>query len=76
MLKLLITGRGDDSREVLKKMLEDGGYACVFVREGAKVVDTVYNELPDIIMLDLELSLMPWKYCRGSNLRLLQETLR
>lgn len=55
-MKVLIADSANDSKNVLGKMLFDEGYECVFVENSSEVVDRVYAEHPDIIILDAKLS--------------------
>lgn len=55
-MKILIADNTNDTKNVLGKILLDGGYECVFVENSSEVIDMVYAELPDIIILDAKLS--------------------
>jgi diguanylate cyclase (GGDEF)-like protein len=55
-MKVLIADNGEDTKSVLGKILLDEGYECIFVENSSEVIDRVYTELPDIIILDLKFS--------------------
>lgn len=54
-MKILIADNTKDTEDVLGKILYNEGYECVFIKDGSKVIDEVYNKLPDIIILDARL---------------------
>lgn len=55
-MKVLIADNGEDSKNVLGKILLDEGYECIFVENSREVVDRIYAELPDVIVLGIKLS--------------------
>ncbi|WP_333652090.1 diguanylate cyclase [Dissulfurispira sp.] len=55
-MKVLIADNANDAKDVLGKMLLEEGYECIFVENSSEVIDRVYAELPDIIILDAKLS--------------------
>jgi diguanylate cyclase (GGDEF)-like protein len=55
-MKVLIADNREDTKSVLGEILLDEGYECVFVKNSSEVIDRVYTELPDIIILDMRLS--------------------
>jgi diguanylate cyclase (GGDEF)-like protein len=65
MTKILIAGREENSGE-LRKVFEDSGHEAVFVENGSEVIDRVYLENPQIIILDLH-------YSKPSGLEILEK---
>jgi diguanylate cyclase (GGDEF)-like protein len=55
-MKVLIADNAEETKEVLGRILSDEGYECIFVEKGSEVIDRVYIDLPDIIILDIRLS--------------------
>ena len=51
-MKVLIVDNANDAKDVLGKMLIEEGYECIFAENSREVIDRVYAELPDIIILD------------------------
>ncbi len=54
-VKVLIADDDDDFREMLGGFLSGEGYSVVEACDGADVFDTVLNEMPDIVLLDVML---------------------
>ncbi len=52
-MKILITGEVDAENRRLSEALGGEGHECCFVADGALVIDTVYREQPDAILLSL-----------------------
>lgn len=55
-MKVLIADSSEESKTVLGKILFDEGYECTFVEKSDEVIEKIYSELPDIIILDIRLS--------------------
>lgn len=55
-MKILIAGSSDDLKDILGNILLQEGYDCVFVKESREIIDRVYIEHPDVIILDTLLS--------------------
>ncbi len=55
-MKVLIAESGEESKTVLGKILFDEGYECAFVKKSDEVIEKIYSELPDVIILDIRLS--------------------
>lgn len=55
-MKILIADTAGDTKRVLKKIFGDEGYECVFIENSKEIIDKVYSDLPDIIILDIKLS--------------------
>jgi diguanylate cyclase (GGDEF)-like protein len=51
-MKILIAARTTDDAEALGKILHEEGYECQFVGNGPEIIDKVYQEPPDAIILD------------------------
>lgn len=51
-MKILIAEKAKDARAVLGPILQEQGYQCFFVDDDSKIIDEVYKELPNIIILD------------------------
>ncbi|MBI5212680.1 MAG: response regulator, partial [Nitrospirae bacterium] len=51
-MKVLIADNAEDTKHVLEEILLDKGYECVFIENNADIVEKVYTEVPDIIILD------------------------
>jgi diguanylate cyclase (GGDEF)-like protein len=52
IMKILISDKAKDAREVLGTILQEQGYECFFVDNGSEIIDKVYQELPNIVILD------------------------
>lgn len=55
-MKVLIADNANDTKDVLGKILLDEGHECVFVENSSEVIDRVYAELPDIVIVGTKLS--------------------
>jgi two-component system cell cycle response regulator len=51
-MKILIADKAQDAREILGTILEEQEYQCFFADKECDLIDKVYQELPDIIILD------------------------
>ena len=58
LLTVLIVDDNDDTRDVLRRMLEVRGYAVVEAANGAAAVDRARRLCPDLILLDLNMPKM------------------
>lgn len=56
MDKILVVDDDLDILEVLKFLLRKNGYETILLSEAQKVIDTVKEKRPDIILLDINLS--------------------
>ena len=70
---ILLVDDIDDSRYVLRRMLEMGDYRVVEAVNGQEAVEIARGECPDLILMDLNLPLMDGleatkliRECRGS----------
>ena len=52
---VLVAEDSADAREMLQLLLETKGYDVVLAGDGIRAVDVALHELPDLIMMDLEL---------------------
>jgi two-component system cell cycle response regulator DivK len=48
----------DDTRVMLRKMLETNGYEVVEASNGQEAVDLVWKQCPDLILMDLNMPLV------------------
>ncbi|BCB96673.1 diguanylate cyclase response regulator [Dissulfurispira thermophila] len=55
-MKVLIAGSTDDVEDIMSSILLEEGYDCVFVKDSKEVIDNIYVEQPDVIILDILLS--------------------
>ncbi len=55
-MKILIAAKAVDSVMELRDILEMEGHNCLTVEGGGHVIDTIYDELPEIVVLDINLS--------------------
>jgi len=53
--KILIVEDYDDSREVLRYLLESSGYSVIEATDGIEAVDKVKQYHPDLILMDISL---------------------
>jgi len=51
-MKIVIADKTKDAREVLGAILLEQGYQCFFVDDGNEIIDKVYKEFPNIVILD------------------------
>jgi diguanylate cyclase (GGDEF)-like protein len=51
-MKILIADRALDAKEVLGTILQEEGYQCLFVKNSCEIIDKIYQELPQVIILD------------------------
>lgn len=56
--KVLIVEDFEDSRELMKFLLEDLGYQVLEAEDGWKAVEMVKRQLPDLILMDMALPLV------------------
>lgn len=54
-MKVLIAENAEDAKEICN-ILKDDGYECAFVEKSCEIIDRVYTELPNLIILGLRLS--------------------
>ncbi len=54
-MKVLIAKNAQDAKEICN-ILKDEGYECAIVEKSLEIIDRVYTELPNLIILDLRLS--------------------
>jgi two-component system alkaline phosphatase synthesis response regulator PhoP len=63
--KILIVEDDTEVLELLKTQFEMDGYTVVFAQDGLKGLEKARTEMPDVIVLDLNLPLMDgYKVCR------------
>ena len=58
LLTVLVVDDNDDTRNVLRRMLEVRGYAIAEAANGAAAVDRAQRLCPDLILLDLNMPSM------------------
>ena len=58
MIKVLVVEDEKDIRELLIDDLLDSGYQVIEAENGAEALDQVYNDRPDIVLLDLMMPVM------------------
>ncbi|HAK88781.1 MAG TPA: diguanylate cyclase response regulator [Nitrospiraceae bacterium] len=51
-MKVLIADNAEDTKSVLGGILLGKDYECVFVENNADIIEKVYTEVPDIVILD------------------------
>jgi CheY-like chemotaxis protein len=54
-LKILVVEDYEDTRLLMRMMLEQRGYRVVEAADGEEAVETAWRECPDIILMDLSL---------------------
>jgi CheY-like chemotaxis protein len=54
-LKILVVEDYEDTRLVMRMMLEQRGYRVVEAADGEEALETAWRECPDIILMDLSL---------------------
>lgn len=53
--KILIVEDNPANLELFLEILEIGGYECIQAQEGAEAIQLVEKEIPDLVLLDIQL---------------------
>lgn len=56
--KILIVEDYEDSRQFMKFIFEDYGYEVIEAADGLQAVETIKNEFPDLILMDISMPVM------------------
>lgn len=58
MNKILIVEDNEDNLKLFKVIVESGGHAAILARDGKEAVETAKKEIPDIILMDIQMPKM------------------
>ena len=65
MAKILLVEDNENNRDMLSRRLQRRGYEVVFAVDGAEAVSQAAAELPDLILMDMQLPVMDgWEATR------------
>ena len=53
--KVLVVEDNEANLELFLDILEMGGYECIYTSEGSKAIEIAASEIPDLILLDIQL---------------------
>ncbi|HBR21164.1 MAG TPA: hypothetical protein DD713_01125 [Nitrospiraceae bacterium] len=57
-MKILIVEDNKDNLKLFKLIVESGGYTAVLARDGEEAVETAKREIPDLILMDIQMPKM------------------
>ena len=57
-MKILIVEDNEENRKLFKIIVESGGHAAILARDGEEAVETAKREIPDIILMDIQMPKM------------------
>lgn len=53
-MKILIADRTHNAKDVLAPILQEQGYQCSFVDNSSEIIDRIYQELPNVVIINNE----------------------
>ena len=57
-MKILIVEDNEDNLKLFNIIVESGGHAAILARNGEEAVETAKREIPDIILMDIQMPKM------------------
>lgn len=57
-MKILIVEDNEENLKLFKIIVESGGHATILARDGEEAVETAKREIPDIILMDIQMPKM------------------
>ena len=57
-MKILIVEDNEDNLKLFNIIVESGGHAAILARDGEEAVETAKKEIPDIILMDIQMPKM------------------
>ena len=57
-MKILIVEDNEDNLKLFKVIVESRGHAAILARDGEEAVETAKREIPDIILMDIQMPKM------------------
>lgn len=57
-MKILIAEDIEENRKLFKIIVESGGHTAVLARDGEEAVETAKREIPDLILMDIQMPKM------------------
>ena len=57
-MKILIVEDNEDNLKLFNIIVESGGHAAILARDGEEAVETAKREIPDIILMDIQMPKM------------------
>lgn len=57
-MKILIVEDNEENRKLFNIIVESGGHTAILARDGEEAVETAKREIPDIILMDIQMPKM------------------